>query len=74
VFTDRSRRRLGGPDLEGIWALATHAERPVLAAGGIRSVNDLRAVAALAGTVEGAIVGRALYEDLDLAAALAVGA
>lgn len=64
--------RSTGPDLEGIRALATHTERPVLAAGGIRSAEDLVAVAALGGTVEGAIVGRALYEGLDLAEALRV--
>jgi phosphoribosylanthranilate isomerase len=62
---------LAGPDLDGIWALATHTQRPVIAAGGIRSVEDLRAITALDGTVEGAIVGRALHEGLDLAAALA---
>ena len=73
VFTEVGRvGELGGPDLDGIWALATHTERPVLAAGGIRSVEDLRAVAGLGGSVEGAIVGRALYEGLDLRAALRV--
>jgi phosphoribosylformimino-5-aminoimidazole carboxamide ribonucleotide (ProFAR) isomerase len=65
---------LSGPDLDGIWALATHTERPVLAAGGIRSVDDLRAIARLGGSVEGAIVGRALYEGLDPRAALRVTA
>jgi len=71
VFTEVGRvGELAGPDLDGIWALATHTERPVLAAGGIRSVDDVRAVAALGGTVEGAIVGRALHEGLDLAEAL----
>jgi len=63
---------LGGPDLDGIWALATHTGRPVIASGGVRSVADLRAIAALGGTVEGAIVGRALQEGLDAARALAV--
>jgi phosphoribosylformimino-5-aminoimidazole carboxamide ribonucleotide (ProFAR) isomerase len=71
VFTEVSRvGGLSGPDLDGIWALATHTERPVLAAGGIRSVEDLRAIAGLDGSVEGAIVGRALHEGLDLADAL----
>lgn len=50
-----------GPDLDGVWALARHTGRPVLASGGIRSLEDLRALAALDG-VEGAVVGRALYE------------
>ena len=71
VFTEVGRvGELAGPDLDGIWAMSTHTERPVLAAGGIRSVEDVREVAALGGTVEGAIVGRALYEGLDLAEAL----
>jgi phosphoribosylformimino-5-aminoimidazole carboxamide ribonucleotide (ProFAR) isomerase len=73
VLTEVGRAgTLAGPDLDGIWALATHTGRPVLAAGGIRSLEDLRGVAALGGTVEGAIVGRALYEGtMDLAEALA---
>lgn len=54
--------RMEGPDLDGVWALARHTGRPVLASGGIRSLADLRALADLDGTVEGAVVGRALYE------------
>jgi phosphoribosylformimino-5-aminoimidazole carboxamide ribonucleotide (ProFAR) isomerase len=71
VLTEVGRAGTGsGPDLDGIWALATHTDKPVLAAGGIRSIEDLRALAALGGNVEGAIVGRALHEGLDLAEAL----
>lgn len=62
---------LAGPDLEGVWALATHTRRPVLAAGGVRGVEDLRALVELGPPVEGAVVGRALFEGLDLRAALA---
>ena len=66
VFTEVGRvATLGGPDLDGVWALATHTGRPVLASGGVCSLEDLRALAGLGGTVEGAIVGRALYEGLD---------
>lgn len=73
VITDVGRSgALSGPDLDGIWALATHTGRPVIASGGIRSIEDLRAVAGLGGAVEGAIVGRALHESLDLRNALAV--
>lgn len=61
---------LAGPDLDGIWALAEHTGRPVVASGGIRSAEDLRAIAGLGGTVEGAIVGRALHEGLDVRDAL----
>jgi phosphoribosylformimino-5-aminoimidazole carboxamide ribonucleotide (ProFAR) isomerase len=73
VYTDVGRSgALSGPDLDGAWALATHTGAPVIASGGIRSLEDLRAVAALGGGVEGAIVGRALYEGLDVREALAV--
>jgi len=75
VFTEVDRvGELEGPDLDGIWALATHTGKPVIASGGIRSIEDLTAVAGLGGGVEGAVVGRALHEGLDLAEALrAVG-
>lgn len=73
VLTEVGRAgALAGPDLDGIWVLATHTRRPVIAAGGIGSLEDLRAVSGLGGTVEGAIVGRALYEGrIDLVEALA---
>lgn len=75
LFTEVARvGELAGPDLDGIWALATHTERPVLAAGGIRSIDDVRAVAGLGGSVEGVVVGRALHEGLDLTEALSVTA
>jgi len=71
VFTEVGRvGQMRGPDLDGIWALATHTRRPVLASGGIRDLEDLRAIAGLGGSVEGAIVGRALHEGLDLHEAL----
>jgi len=73
VFTEVGRvGSLEGPDLDGIWALAKHTGRPVIASGGIRGLEDLRALAALGGSVEGAIVGRALHEGgVDLRRALA---
>jgi phosphoribosylformimino-5-aminoimidazole carboxamide ribonucleotide (ProFAR) isomerase len=72
VYTDVGRSgTLSGPDLDGIWALATHTGTPVIASGGIASIEDLRTVAALGGRVEGAVVGRALYEGLDVREALA---
>ena len=45
---------------------------PVIASGGVRSVDDVRALKARPGrTVEGAILGRALYDgDIDPAEAL----
>jgi phosphoribosylformimino-5-aminoimidazole carboxamide ribonucleotide (ProFAR) isomerase len=71
LYTERSRvASLRGPELDGVWALARHTGRPVLAAGGVRSIEDVLAVAALDGSVEGVVVGRALHEGLDLAAAI----
>jgi phosphoribosylformimino-5-aminoimidazole carboxamide ribonucleotide (ProFAR) isomerase len=61
---------LGGPDLPAIGAVCSLG-RPVLAAGGIASIEDLRSVAD-AGAA-GAIVGTAALEGaLDLVAALAL--
>jgi phosphoribosylformimino-5-aminoimidazole carboxamide ribonucleotide (ProFAR) isomerase len=72
LFTEVGRAGgLRGPDLDGIWALATHTERPVIASGGVRGPEDLRAIAELGPQVEGAVIGRALYEGLDPREALA---
>jgi len=62
---------LEGPDLDGVWAFAEYSAAPVLLAGGIRGVDDVRAVAALGGRIEGVVIGRALYEGLGLDEALA---
>lgn len=72
LFTEVGRvGGLEGPDLDGIRVFAEHSAVPVVVAGGIRGVVDLRSVAALGGRIEGAVVGRALYEGVDLADALA---
>lgn len=72
LFTEVGRvGGLGGPDLDGIWAFAEYSAVPVLLAGGIRGVDDVRAVAALGGRIEGVVIGRALYEGLGLDEALA---
>ncbi len=73
LFTELGRvGSLEGPDLDGVWALATHTGRPVIASGGVRGLEDLRALAALDGSVEGAVVGRAALEGgFDLAEAIA---
>jgi phosphoribosylformimino-5-aminoimidazole carboxamide ribotide isomerase len=72
LFTEVGRvGGLEGPDLDGIWAFAEYSAVPVLLAGGIRGVDDVRAVAALGGRIEGVVIGRALYEGLGLDEALA---
>jgi len=67
----RRAGELQGPDLDAIGAFAEHSPVPVVVAGGIRGVEDLRAIAALDGRIEGAVIGRALYEGLDLRAVMA---
>jgi phosphoribosylformimino-5-aminoimidazole carboxamide ribonucleotide (ProFAR) isomerase len=72
LFTEVGRASgLEGPDLDSIGAFAESSRVPVVVAGGIRGVDDLRAVAELGGGIEGAVIGRALYEGLDLRAAIA---
>lgn len=64
IYTDVGRDgTMAGPDTEGLARLCAVSERPVIASGGIASLEDLRNVARMrpAG-VAGAIVGRALYE------------
>jgi phosphoribosylformimino-5-aminoimidazole carboxamide ribotide isomerase len=76
IFTDISRDgMLSGLNLDQTVALAQRLTTPVIASGGIGSLDDLRALRArAAGTrIEGAIVGRALYDGrVSAAEALAV--
>ena len=72
LFTEVGRvGALEGPDLDGIRAFAGYSAVPVLLAGGVRGADDVRAVAALGGRIEGVVIGRALYEGLGLEEALA---
>jgi phosphoribosyl isomerase A len=63
VVTDVTRDgTLAGPNLGLLRQVCARTSRPVIASGGVASLADLRAVAALAPLgVEGAIVGKALY-------------
>lgn len=76
IYTDiRRDGMLVGPNLAELGAVAAATRLPVVASGGISTVEDLRALRALepAG-VAGAIIGRALYDGrLTLEAALAAG-
>ncbi|MFI5527968.1 bifunctional 1-(5-phosphoribosyl)-5-((5-phosphoribosylamino)methylideneamino)imidazole-4-carboxamide isomerase/phosphoribosylanthranilate isomerase PriA [Kitasatospora sp. NPDC001664] len=64
VVTDVDRDgTLTGPNLELLRKVCAATDRPVVASGGVSSLEDLRAIAGLTGLgVEGAIVGKALYE------------
>jgi phosphoribosylformimino-5-aminoimidazole carboxamide ribotide isomerase len=73
VYTDIGRDGTQeGPDLEGTRAVARAAGIPVVASGGVGTLEHVRAVAALADDgVTGVIVGRALYSGaVDLRDAL----
>jgi phosphoribosyl isomerase A len=61
VVTDVHRDgTLTGPNLQLLQDVCVRTNAAVVASGGVSSLDDLRAIAAL-GTVEGAIVGKALY-------------
>jgi phosphoribosyl isomerase A len=64
VVTDVAKDgMLRGPNLDLLKRVCAATSRPVIASGGVSSLDDLRAIASLqpAG-VEGAIIGTALYE------------
>ncbi len=63
VVTDVSKDgTLTGPNLALLSEVCDRAKAPVVASGGVSSLDDLRALAGLAPLgVEGAIVGKALY-------------
>lgn len=64
IYTDVSRDgTMSGPDLQGLAEIVRETSLPVIASGGIASLEDLRAVARMhVDGVKGAIVGRAIYE------------
>jgi phosphoribosyl isomerase A len=65
VVTDVTKDgTLTGPNLDLLRRVCERTSRPVIASGGVASLADLRAIAALAPLgVEGAIVGKALYAE-----------
>ena len=71
IYTDIARDgMLEGPNVEATRALADQTKLPVIASGGVSSVDDLVALARTR-VITGTIVGRALYTgDVDLEAAL----
>jgi len=71
IYTDINRDgAMQGPNVEATEALARAVTIPVIASGGVSSLNDLKALRAT-GVISGAISGRALYDGaIDLAEAL----
>jgi phosphoribosylformimino-5-aminoimidazole carboxamide ribotide isomerase len=75
IFTDIARDGLlKGLNLDATIALAERISVPVIASGGLASIDDIKALLApRAKKLEGAISGRALYDGrLDPAAAMAL--
>lgn len=72
IYTDIDRDgAMGGPNIAATEALARAVSIPVIASGGVSSLDDLLALRDT-GVVAGAISGRALYDGaIDLATALA---
>ncbi|HLZ37250.1 MAG TPA: bifunctional 1-(5-phosphoribosyl)-5-((5-phosphoribosylamino)methylideneamino)imidazole-4-carboxamide isomerase/phosphoribosylanthranilate isomerase PriA [Mycobacteriales bacterium] len=74
VVTDvRRDGTLTGPNLDLLRDVCARTDRPVVASGGVSSLDDLRAIASLVPLgIEGAVVGKALYAGaFTLADALA---
>ncbi len=65
VVTDVGRDgTMTGPNLELLRSVCAATDKPVVASGGVSSLDDLRAIAKLVPDgVEGAIVGKALYAE-----------
>lgn len=69
IYTDVFRDgRLSGPNIDNTVKLATHSKLKVIASGGFARMEDFEALAdTQCDFIEGAIVGKALYENkLDL--------
>jgi phosphoribosylformimino-5-aminoimidazole carboxamide ribotide isomerase len=75
IYTDIDRDGvLSGPNVEATAALARAIKTPVIASGGVASLDDLRRLKEVASTgIAGVISGRAIYDGrIDLATALAL--
>lgn len=64
IYTDIERDgMLTGPNLDALWRMAQAARHPIIASGGIATLDDVRRLAKLEPTIiVGALVGKALYE------------
>ena len=65
IYTDIERDgMLTGPNLDALSRLAQAACHPIIASGGIATLDDVRGLAKLEPTIiVGALVGKALYES-----------
>ena len=74
IYTDINRDgAMQGPNIESTADLAKSVSIPVIASGGVSSLQDLIALRDCGANLNGAILGRALYDGaIDLNTALAV--
>ncbi|WP_172293132.1 1-(5-phosphoribosyl)-5-[(5-phosphoribosylamino)methylideneamino]imidazole-4-carboxamide isomerase [Pseudoruegeria sp. HB172150] len=74
IYTDIDRDgAMGGPNVEATAALARAVRVPVIASGGVSSIDDLKALRDSGAPLHGAISGRALYDGaIDLQEALRI--
>ena len=74
IYTDINRDgAMQGPNIEATAALANAVSIPVIASGGVSSIDDLTALRNCGAPLNGAISGRALYDGaIDLREALKV--
>ena len=72
IYTDIGRDgMLQGPNIEAMRIVATHANCPVIASGGVTCIDDVRRLVQL--PIGGIIIGRAIYEkQIDLAEAVRI--
>ncbi|KII11991.1 1-(5-phosphoribosyl)-5-[(5-phosphoribosylamino)methylideneamino]imidazole-4-carboxamide isomerase [Phaeobacter sp. S60] len=74
IYTDILRDgAMKGPNVEATAALANAVSIPVIASGGVSSLDDLQALKSCGAPLNGAISGRALYDGaIDLGKALKI--
>ena len=72
IYTDINRDgAMQGPNIEATAALANAVSIPVIASGGVSSLDDLRALKSCGAPLDGVISGRAVYDgSIDLEHAL----
>lgn len=74
IYTDINRDgAMQGPNVDATAALARAVSIPVIASGGVSSMDDLRALKSCGAPLDGAISGRALYDGkINVAEAVAL--
>jgi phosphoribosylformimino-5-aminoimidazole carboxamide ribotide isomerase len=72
IYTDIARDgMLTGPNMTGLRNIAQHSAIPVIASGGISRMDDLEAIRRIGPRIQGAIIGKALYDGkIDLREAI----